>query len=187
MNINTSKQSLTSLLYTKAAAARITGVSPRKIERVEIWWKVIFVVFKKGNRLRPRFVSKKAFHQDFQSFRQGNTAELELHPNPTGEGTKFAVINPKTDGVYLVTLSNRQLSCTCQDFEKQQEANDCLSLEMGKHAPRCKHIYKVLELGDIEFLESLSHDIDISPVDDNWLANDDWLSESDYSQVPAYW
>lgn len=194
MYSNAQPKSLSTILYSKAAVARITGVNTKKIARVEIWWKVIFVVFKKGHGLRPRFISKKSFWQDFETFRAGNTDDLELHPNPygelnPGESAKFAVINPKTDGVYVVTLKDGgEFHCTCQDYESQVIAQDKLSLETGvRWVPKCKHIHKVLGLGSVDFISSLQHG-DGEPVADDWFRSPtDWLSDYDYSQVPANW
>lgn len=192
MNYNNSPNKLsTELLYSKESAARVTGIPGKKIARVEVWWKVIFVVFKKGYGLRPRFVSKKDFWVNFDNFRSGNIADLELHPNPHGgldhgEDGRFAVVNPKTDGLYVVTLKEGNFHCTCKDFEKQEIARDSLSLEKGKmHTPRCKHIHRVLALGDYESLKGLHH-CDGEPLEVNW-AETAWLYDSDYSQVPVGW
>ncbi|MDT9198307.1 hypothetical protein H4N54_01965 [Limnospira fusiformis KN01] len=187
MHTTTQSKSLASILYSKAAVARICGCSHQIIARVEIWWKVIFVVFKKGHGLRPKFVSKKSFHQNFQTFMKRNTGKLEIYPH--NQPYKFAVVNPQGD-TYEVSIEEEEITCTCQDFDFQSKNRDVLTLETGtRWIPKCKHIHKVLELGDREELRDLINSeggVEFD-ADDNWLISDDWVSDYEYSQVPPNW
>lgn len=131
---------------SKAAAARILGIKVYAIARLEIWYKVCFVVVK-GQR--PTFISKKAFRQHFVDWRIEQSRSLCVaQVNRDGHLTlarqprqpcpqHYRVVNPKKNSVYSVWAFEDGFDCECEDYK-----NQILIFSNGKAC--CKHAYGVL-------------------------------------------
>lgn len=131
MNHSANPITATSLLYTRAAAQRITG---RTVERIEVWAIAIQVIPKHGS---PRLYSKKIFRRHFADFRKERGSKIthehiqQIHPRrwaiqSCSDPSKF----------YAVEWKNADLICSCKDYRLQAEANFRIKC--------CKHIYAVL-------------------------------------------
>ena len=117
-------------VYSKAAAARLLGVSVYAIARFEKWAYVCFVQVK-GQR--PTFISKKAFAQHFADWR---IEQSKLLCVAQVNREHFRVFNPKKNSAYSVWLFEDGLDCECEDFKNQ------IAIFKGKAC--CKHNYAVL-------------------------------------------
>jgi len=132
-------------IYTLAAASRITGIPTTKIARLEVWPKVVLVVFHKGHGLRPRFVSKNKFKEDFVEFRkQGSLSCVVTHAAVDGCNGIYAVRG--SGDPRLVTVHNGRIYCDCPDYSQISQ-----SLPQGRQGA-CKHIYAVLRFHAISSL-----------------------------------
>jgi hypothetical protein len=120
------------MIYSRTAAARILGTQPHSIHKLEIWPNVI-LVWAYGKR--PRFVSKKAFLEDFVNSRKARAKNIRA--KAIGPGL-FLVPSETTDKVYRVKEKGRMFTCECQDWANQKLA--------GIQNATCKHIYSVLFL-----------------------------------------
>lgn len=96
---------------TRTAAARIFQLPAAVVARVECWANVVFVVFRKGLGLCPRFVSYARFAVDAASLRLENAAKLPGELRELG-GDCFQVRGSKGD-LYGVDLSLQ--ACDCAD------------------------------------------------------------------------
>jgi len=102
-------------VYSLAAASRITKIPSSKIARIEVWAKVVFIVFHKGHGLRPRFVSKAKFREDFVEFRkQGSKSCQVTHAAVDGCNGIYAVRG--SGDPRLVTVYNGTIHCDCPDL-----------------------------------------------------------------------
>lgn len=119
------------LLYSKAAVARIEGVDPTAVVRLEVWHSVIFVVIE-GRR--PKFYSKLLFKFHFVEWRKAQARELIAIKNPYNSSLYF-VRNDMKSTVYHVNFFRGGAICDCEDFKNQSQffGNAC-----------CKHIYSCL-------------------------------------------
>jgi hypothetical protein len=120
-----------SFVYSKAAAARILGVSVHLILGFQKWWCVCWV-WVKGKR--PIFMSFKAFKQHFVDWRKAQTRSLCVNKI---SDEHFRVVNPKKSTAYTVLAFQDGLDCECEDFK-----NQVIILKKAC----CKHCYAVLEL-----------------------------------------
>ena len=115
----------TNILYSQSATERLFGQGAKLLE---VFRKIVLVHI---NGQRPKFVSKKVFHQHFNDRRIQEANSLQV---ARCQGF-YAVKNPKKDSLYVVTpLGNDEHSCTCEDYKNQFSF-------WGKG--RCKHIYAV--------------------------------------------
>jgi len=121
------------LIYNRVAAGRILGIHPESIRKIEIWPNVTLV---HAYGERPRFVSKKAFLQDFANSRKARAKNLRakaIGPN------LFLVPSETKEGVYYkVREKEGSFTCECEDWKTQKLA--------GIHNATCKHIYATLFL-----------------------------------------
>jgi len=120
------------LIYSRAAAARILNTHPERILKMEIWPKVIWV-WMLGEK--PRFISKKAFKEDFVNSRRNRAKNLRakaIGPN------LFLVPSETREGVYYKVREKEPgfFTCECKDWATQKAA--------GINNATCKHIYSVL-------------------------------------------
>jgi hypothetical protein len=120
------------LVYSRAAAARILGVPVEQIRRVEVWPFVVLVIPHRGFGLRPRFVSKRVFKENFVEFRRQSAKDLLVI---TQRGSEFTVLNPANSNQYTVTVGTSSIKCTCEDYHNQLRF-------LGRGC--CKHCYRVL-------------------------------------------
>jgi len=119
------------LLYSRSAAARIFGVGVEHVKKVEVWPKVVLVVFQGCGR-RPRFVSKQTFKFHFTEFRRQSALGLLVVGQ---QGSKFDVLNPSNGHQYQVVVATSGIKCTCEDYQNQIQY-------LGRGC--CKHAYRVL-------------------------------------------
>ena len=120
------------LVYSRAAAARILGVPVEQIRRVEVWPFVVLVIPHRGFGLRPRFVSKRVFKENFVEFRRQSAKDLLVIAQ---RGSEFTVLNPANSNQYTVTVGTSSIKCTCEDYHNQLRF-------LGRGC--CKHCYRVL-------------------------------------------
>ena len=117
-------------VYSKAAAARILGVSVYAIARFEKWAYVCFVQVK-GKR--PTFISFNAFKAHFVEWRV--EASKFLCVSKVND-SQYRVVNPKKNTAYSVFVEADGLDCECKDYENQ------VAILKGRRC--CKHGYAVL-------------------------------------------
>jgi hypothetical protein len=122
-----------SLFFSLASVSRISGVPAHLISRFEIWEKVILVVFKKGHKLRPRFLSKKSFYLSFVEDRQARSRSITVTKNAFADKV-FTARNESNDHAYTVIVSD-VVDCQCADYRAQ--------IAFGGRGC-CKHGYAVL-------------------------------------------
>jgi len=120
------------LIYSRAAAARLLKMEPEQIRKLEIWPNVV-LVWAYGKR--PRFVSKKAFLEDFVNSRRARAKNLRA--KALGNNT-FLVPSETREGVYYKVIEKEPgcFTCECKDWATQKVA--------GIKNATCKHIYSVL-------------------------------------------
>lgn len=122
------------MIYTKAAAARILGISPSSIIKLTPARGSYAVSYKTGrNKKGCTFIGKKAFRQEFADFRRAGAAKVEVYSH---DGTWIAT--GSTDDYEVDLFTEPQPVCGCQDFHNQVEA--------GLPRQCCKHIYAVLNV-----------------------------------------
>jgi len=90
------------MLYSRSAANRILGVMPHHI-KIQVWPKVVLAQVKGS---RPRFLSRKAFHQDFVETRKSLATELEVKLNSQNQ---YLVFNPENGHQHQVLLQSSGL------------------------------------------------------------------------------
>ncbi|NJM00163.1 MAG: hypothetical protein HC924_15805 [Synechococcaceae cyanobacterium SM2_3_2] len=116
------------MLYSRTAASRILGVMPHHVQ-IQVWPRVVLAQVKGS---RPRFLSLKAFHQDFVETRK--TLALDLHCKLVTHH-QYLVSNPENGHQHQVLLHDSGLHCNCDDYQNQKA--------FLKQAC-CKHCYAVL-------------------------------------------
>jgi len=121
------------MIYSRAAAARILGVRPEQILKMQIWPKVIWV-WALGER--PRFISKKDFLEDFVNSRKSRARNLRA--KAIGAYTYLVPSETTKDLAYRVREKEKEFTCECKDWSSQKLA--------GIKNATCKHIYSVLFL-----------------------------------------
>jgi len=120
------------LIYSRAAAARILKVQPEQIRRLEIWPKLVWV---RVEGSKPRFISKKAFLEDFVNSRKARAKNLRA--KFISPGTFLVPSESETTKVYKVREKEPgYFTCECQDWSTQKMA--------GIKNATCKHVYSVL-------------------------------------------
>lgn len=121
-------------IYSRSAAQRIFDA---EVKRVDIYANSVLVIFEKGQKLRPRFVAKSAFKEHFARWRQGKArTEVIVSYRPLN-GTFHAIKSSNITEYYQIELYPDHLTCTCKDYEIQEE--------LGIEKPACKHIYATLD------------------------------------------
>ena len=127
---------LESYIYNASSATRITG---RECLGVIVFkgCNTVNVLFKKGQGLRPRFMSKDIFKQHFAEYRKqaGRFVKVEYSPLT---GIFHAQSARNMHKVYQVELFPEKVTCNCGDWKKQEE--------LGISTPMCKHAYAALDL-----------------------------------------
>ena len=122
--------------YSKAAAGRILGQNPSKIDIQvddEKYGPKVVWVHVKGDR--PMFMSRSVFDRHFHEWRWEQGKGLYVQPN--GDNC-WVVINAQrtTPTLYLLEGRSDMITCTCEDFNQQLEQHG-----IG----RCKHGCAVLQ------------------------------------------
>lgn len=149
------------ILYSKAAIARIEGISPKDVVRFEVWAKVVFVIIR-GRR--PRFYSKKLFKQHFVTHRQQQARSLYTN---RVKGNWFRAVNPKKGTAYDLYAMHDAIDCTCEDYSNQ--------IKFLKKAC-CKHGYALLlHLGFETLADYIEHqrwaDTSHPPFEEEYIAS----------------
>ncbi|MFM7447641.1 MAG: SWIM zinc finger family protein [Leptolyngbyaceae cyanobacterium] len=119
------------LLYSKSAAARLLSVDLEEILDLQVWGTGIWVNI---DGQRPRILSKKAFKQHFVDWRKAAARSLLVTPQVFARNT-YTVRNETKETRYEVQLLGDRVTCTCEDFTKQQV------FKQGC----CKHLYAALK------------------------------------------
>jgi len=122
-----------SLFFSLASVSRVSNTPPHLIDRFEMWGSVIFVIFKKGNGLRPKFLSKKEFYSSFVEDRKARSQSIKVTPNLFADRV-YTARNPTNDHTYTVIVSDA-IECQCADYKAQVQF-------IGRGC--CKHGYAVL-------------------------------------------
>jgi hypothetical protein len=120
------------LLYSKSAAARLLSVDLEEILDLQVWGTGIWVNIE-GQR--PRILSKKVFKQHFVDWRKAAARSLLVTPQVFAPNT-YTVRNETKETRYEVQLLGDRVTCTCEDFTKQQQV-----FKQGC----CKHLYAALK------------------------------------------
>lgn len=120
-----------SLLYSKSAIARMEGVEPSDVLRLEVWHSVVFVIIR-GRR--PKFYSKSQFKTHFVEWRKAQARALTATKNVFNP-LVYYVRNETKGTAYAVKAFAGGAICECEDFKNQSQF-------FGKAC--CKHIYSVL-------------------------------------------
>ena len=114
------------LVYSKAAAARILGVSVGRIVEIRVYDRAVWTLIK-GRR--PQFMSKRKFEKEFIDFRREAGKLLNvLGMSRSRFGTVWTVEG--RGDCYQVELNGDRLNCNCEDFHQHEEV--------------CKHGWAVL-------------------------------------------
>jgi hypothetical protein len=142
-------------VYSAAAVARMLGVKPGMVKKVEVWFNCIFVIV--AGR-RPRFWKKSSFKNHFVDWRK---EQAEFYDVVRTSDREFLVTNSKRSSCYHVDALQKAIVCECDDYQNQQKffKTGC-----------CKHGYAVLEvLGFARISEYIDHH--------QWVNNDDDFKE----------
>ncbi len=128
--------SINHLLYSLSAAARILGVPPHQVGRLEVWPNVVFCVVSG----RARFMSKQAFRTEFAEFRKRSSLEIRVKQWASDQ-TRFTATNPQNQHQHSLRVYPDHVACNCDDYARQVQL-------LGSRQVMCKHGYAVLrELG----------------------------------------
>ena len=119
------------LLYSKSAIARMEGIEPQDVLRLEVWANCIFVIIR-GRR--PRFYSKTAFKIHFVEWRRAAARALSATRNVFNPLIWY-VRNETKGTAYRVQTFRGGAICECEDFKNQSQF-------FGRAC--CKHMYSVL-------------------------------------------
>jgi hypothetical protein len=120
------------LLYSKSAAARLLDVDFEEILDLQVWGTGIWINIE-GQR--PRIISKRVFKQHFVDWRKAAARSLRVTSQVFVRNT-YTVRNETKETRYEVQLLSGCVTCTCEDFAKQQQV-----FKQGC----CKHLYAALE------------------------------------------
>ncbi|MEG4121697.1 SWIM zinc finger family protein [Microcoleus sp. N9_B4] len=148
-------------IYSFAAVARMLGVKPGMVKKVEVWFNCIFVIV--AGR-RPRFWKKSSFTSHFVDWRKDQS---EFYKVRKISNSVFEVTNGKS--LYTLDALLNTIRCTCNDYDNQHR--------YLKGRGCCKHGYAVLRfLG----FDRLSEYIE----NHRWLNTND--EEIDYDEANHY-
>jgi len=127
-------------IYSKSALARVLGINPKLIVRLEVWASVVFVVIK-GKR--PTFVSKKVFKQEFINFRNNGYKLVTITPQAVSETWFLSKSKDSKDQHKLEIFTTHdnliKSRCDCEDYKNLKERRFYLNRELGKIDLKCKH------------------------------------------------
>lgn len=129
---------VSSLVFSKSAAARLLGCKPEAILKLEVWASAVWVQVK-GHR--PSFISKVNFYTEFFRFRQQGAEGCQVRE--FSAGCYPGSFDVKSESRWHHVRLN--LGCNCQDYEQQRVQN--------LPHPRCKHQYAVLNHLGVSSLE----------------------------------
>lgn len=138
-------------IYSAAAVARMLGIKPGLVKKVEAWANCVFVIV--AGR-RPRFWKKSAFRNHFVNWRKN---QAEFYNVVRTSDREFLVSNNNRSSCYHVDALQQAIVCECDDYQNQQKffKTGC-----------CKHGYAVLEvLGFQRLSEYIEHH--------QWVNNDE--------------
>jgi hypothetical protein len=129
---------LTNLSVSHAAARRI--LKCEVIERLQVMRNGAVQVTYRRTAQSSRcstFLSRKAFEQDFIDFRKAGAKGITNITPWIGSDNQFSVRSASMPDAppYTVTIEGDRHTCTCPDYQKQQDA--------GRENPICKHGFAV--------------------------------------------
>jgi hypothetical protein len=156
-------------IFSYAAVARMLGIKPSLVKKVEVWFNCVFVIVR-GRR--PRFWKKSVFSNHFANWRKEEGSKLYAVRTADNQ---FLVESSKKHKYYHVEALHQAIVCNCDDYQNQQKI-------LGTGC--CKHGYAALELLGFERLsEYIEHHL--------WVNNDDDYNEAedyyDYCQSQTYY
>lgn len=117
-----------SYIYSKAAAARLTDREPKDIESLHKKCDQVLIRFNDGGK--PIAINCSEFKEHFAEYRRQQGFKID-DVKPVNSYTY------RVKSKYLVAVFPDRVSCTCGDYETQQE----LGIKRGC----CKHGYAVLK------------------------------------------
>jgi hypothetical protein len=125
-----------SMVLTRAAISRITGVLPRYITSFELEFDDLICVRIKPTRANPQpkpiILNLMQMETEFHRFRQeGGRSLVCMSSRTTGRGTIIHHVEGQGADVYLVEESDTHLACECEDWHQ--------------HTTLCKHGWSVLQ------------------------------------------
>jgi hypothetical protein len=103
------------LFFSLASVAKVANTPISKIDRFEVWAKVVFVVFQKGHGLRPRFLSKQSFYTTFVEDRRQRSQTIAVEEKAKGV---YTARNTDNNHSYTVTIGDA-VKCHCHDYQQQ--------------------------------------------------------------------
>lgn len=121
------------LFFNLASVARIAETPVTSIDRFEVWESLVLVVFKKGDGLRPKFLSKKMFYSSFVEDRKARSTTIAVTQNLFADRV-YTARNESNGHAYTVIASDA-IECQCADYRAQVAF-------VGRGC--CKHGYAVL-------------------------------------------
>jgi hypothetical protein len=135
-----------SLVLTRAAISRITGVLPRYITSFELEFDDLICVRIKPTRAnmkpKPIILSLAQLEAEFHRFRSDGARSLVcMSSRTTSRGTIVHQVEGQGADVYLVEESETHLACVCEDWHL--------------HATVCKHGWAILQTFKCESLTEL--------------------------------
>lgn len=126
-----------SLIFSNAAALRILPYAT-KIEALRVFKGTIQVTYLTKKGRCSTFLSKKAFYNDFITFRiEGAKACTVQRWGAGSYQNHYDVFSSKSEKTYVVKLLAGLGMCGCRDDNEQ-------SRQLGKAKPGCKHIMAVM-------------------------------------------
>lgn len=125
------------LIFSKAAALRILPFA-LKIEAIRVFKGSIQVTYLTKDGRCSTFLSKKAFYNDFLTFRQRGARGCTVIPFGAGcYSGHYEVRSLKGENIYTVKRIARIPRCSCPDYHQQER-------ELGKASVGCKHVIAVV-------------------------------------------
>jgi len=155
------KKANLSYIYSRSAAQRMFNA---EVKSVQIYKNAIFVVFKEGQGMRPRFVPKSVFKEHFAEYRKQSASQIYVAYTAQGY---FRAPSSNLQESYRIELYPEHLECSCSDWRTQEE--------LGISKPTCKHCYAVLDYIGCNSLEDYINRDGFSFLNDNPL--EDWQDE----------
>ncbi|HEY9780896.1 MAG TPA: hypothetical protein V6D09_12245 [Leptolyngbyaceae cyanobacterium] len=126
-----------SLIFSNASALRILPYAT-KIEALRVFKGSIQVTYSTKNGRCSTFLSKKAFYNDFITFRIEGALSCTVKRWGAGSyQNRYDVFSSKSEKIYVVELVAGTAMCSCPDHDQQQK-------HLGKAKPGCKHILSVM-------------------------------------------
>lgn len=128
--------SFESFVFTRTAAGHILG---GVCQRLEVWSNCVWAIVVVNGKKLCRFISKKRFLAFFAESRKQRSHAITVTQNVFNPRLFTARSASDENKTYSLTVHDRFLSCSCEDF-----SNQCKLIPEGK-PKACKHVYAVLK------------------------------------------